>query len=253
MLTATLCRLSCTLLLVDCPSGLTNLTLLSGGFNRRADVGKYMPVSLVELQIGSAPHEEADAESDHEDEGFGRYLPPRARGSNKPFSYALAHLTAVTSLDFLWEGDEEEWEALYLGDELPPNTRVMWAAIEHGAATPVLHPLTELTFLDLRHDYMQASQLQSLSVLRKLEVSLVLSAKPGACIYSGFCDQSQHVSLSCSFEQILSLARVGAFPSLSAMLEGARMQILVLVWCTYVSFCAAAGLGPQRVGSVLFW
>jgi hypothetical protein len=162
-----------------CPAGpcacaaLAKLTFLSAGFNRRADVGKYLPASLLELQIGSAPHSGIDPGSDDEVDHYwdeGSYLPPVARGgSGQPFVYSLGHLTAVTSLDYLWE-DQDDWEALYLGDVLPPNTVDLWAAVEHGAALAVLHPLTELTWLGLRHGHMQASQLQSLTVLRKLEV-----------------------------------------------------------------------------------
>jgi hypothetical protein len=49
-------------------AGLTKLTFLSAGFNRRGDVGKYLPLSLVELQIGSGPHSVdpgSDDEVDH--------------------------------------------------------------------------------------------------------------------------------------------------------------------------------------------
>jgi hypothetical protein len=50
-------------------------------------------------------------------------------------------------------------------------TRRTWAAVEHEAAVAVLHQLTQLTWLDLRHPRMQASALLSFTVLRKLEVS----------------------------------------------------------------------------------
>lgn len=155
-------------------AGLTKLTKLSAGFNRRAELSKYLPASLVQLYIGSAPVA-VDAASkplvnNDDDPDVDRYLPPCAASTGKPFTLNLSHLTAVTYLDFLWEGAEEEWTALYLGDELPPNTRMLYAGVEHGAALAVLCPLQKLTYLDLHFSGVTAAHLQVLTCLSNLEV-----------------------------------------------------------------------------------
>lgn len=159
-------------------AGLTKLTKLSAGFNRRAELHQYLPASLVQLYIGSVPAA-VDAASkpvdNDNDPDADRYLPPCSASTGKPFSLNLAHLTAVTYLDFLWEGGEDEWTALYLGDELPPNTRILYAGVEHGGALEVLCPLQKLEYLDLHFSGVTAAHLQALTCLANLEVGLLHS------------------------------------------------------------------------------
>lgn len=152
------------------PAGLTKLTYLSAGFNRHADLTTYLPPSLVELYLGSAPLSSDPPAIDEQAEDMAGILPPKSRASGQPLSLGLGHLTAVTYLDFLWEDQEDEWEPLYLGDQLPPNLRNLSVAVRHGAAVGVLWPLTQLTYLQLAHRNLSAAHLQSLSVLKSLKV-----------------------------------------------------------------------------------
>lgn len=102
------------------PAGLTKLSYLSAGFNRRAELSKYLPASLVCLELGSVALI-SDPDSDDEDSEDDGDWEPRlnlarnAKGTGIPFSLHLSHLTAVTRLDFLWEFDLDGWEALRLG------------------------------------------------------------------------------------------------------------------------------------------
>lgn len=153
-------------------AGLSKLTELSAGFNRHAELGKYLPASLVKLYIGSCPLvvDAASKEVDSDDPDAKRYLPPCAVGTGQPFTLNLSHLTAVTLLDFLWEDESVDWTALYLGDELPPNTRKLYVGVEHGAALAVLCPLQKLTYIDLHCSGVTAAHLQALTCLSKLTV-----------------------------------------------------------------------------------
>ena len=132
------------LLLLD-PAGLTNLTYLSAGFNRYADLTTYLPPSLVELWLGAARLSSDPLAAYEEDADMADILPPRSTATGQPLTLSLSHLTAVTYLDFFWEDEEDDWEPLYLGDQLPPNLRHLCVAVRHGAAVGVLWPLNAAT------------------------------------------------------------------------------------------------------------
>jgi len=148
-------------------AGLTKLTNLAAGFNRCAELHTYLPASLVRLCIGSVPLkcDAASQPADSDDPDAKRYLPPCAAGTGQPFNLKLSHLTAVTELDFLWEDESADWTALYLGDELPPNVRSLYAGVEHGAALAVLCPLQKLRFLELHSSGVKAEHLKALMCL----------------------------------------------------------------------------------------
>jgi hypothetical protein len=154
------------------PAGLTRLTYLSAGFNRYADLTTYLPPSLVNLCLGATPLPTDPPASFFEDGEMDSFLPPVAHDTGRPLTLNLSHLTAVTCLDFLWEDEEDEWEPLYLGYQLPPNVLDLSLAVHHGAAVGALWPLTQLTYLQLGHRNLSADHLQSLSVLTNLKVGV---------------------------------------------------------------------------------